>query len=392
MGADAEHAPELFDAEAFITDALAALSTDTVDGIVSSSDYPGCLVAAFISRELGLPGPSPRSVLRCSHKYYSRIAQREAAPEATPRFALVDPYRIDRRPLELPFPVFVKPVKSWFSQHARRVNNLDELRRYVRQPALRAHLAEFVRPFNQLLSLEGGFAFDGGYLIAEEIIVGNQVTLEGFVVAGHAQVVGILDSVMYEGTISFERFEYPSTIADDVSERMRLVIERVLRHIEFDTGLFNVELRHDPTTDEVWIVEINPRMCSQWADLMERVNGTNTYEILFAVAAGDDPPPVSPSGDESVATSFVLRRFEDAIVVRAPSEAQLELVRSSSLVTSISSFYGAQQRLSQNLYQWDGDSYRYAVVNMAGPTRWAVNRGFEAVSSELGFEFASGTR
>jgi hypothetical protein len=37
-------------------------------------------------------------------------------------------------------------------------------------------------------------------------------------------------------------------------------------------------------TDGVHIVEISPQMCAQFADLVESVNGTNTYEILFAAS------------------------------------------------------------------------------------------------------------
>ncbi len=389
LGPDAEHAPERFDALEFIAWAVQTLAADPVAGVASSSDYPGCIVSAFVAQELGLPGPTPNSVLQCSHKYYARIAQREVVPEATPRFELIDPTTIGECPLELPFPVFVKPVKSWFSQHARQIDSLEQLRAYARRPAVRAHLEEFVRPFNQLLELDGTFAFNGSYLLAEEIIDGYQVTLEGYVRAGRITVIGVVDSVMYRGTLSFERFEYPSSITPDLGERMRFLVERVLAYIGFDMGLFNVELRHNPSTDEVRIVEINPRMCAQWADLMERVNGTNTYEVLLSLALDDEPPAITSEGRDQVATSFVLRQFEDAIVARAPDDRALERIRAASRVTSVSTFYSTGDRLSENWFQDDGLSYRYAVINVAGEDRAAVGDEFRRVRAALNFEFVA---
>ena len=388
FGPDAEHALADFDAESFIDDAVAALGASSVDGVASSSDYPGCLVAAFISQELGLPGPSPTSVLWCSHKYYSRLAQRDAVPEATPRFELVDPDEIQHAGLQLSFPVFVKPVKSWFSQHATQVESIDDLRRFVADPGVRAHLEVFVRPFNQLLQLHGGFALDGSYLIAEEVLSGDQVTFEGFVFRGRTFLVGIVDSIMYEGTISFERFEYPSHVDDATSERIRSVVERLMTHIGFDNGLFNVELFHDPSTGDVRIIEVNPRMCAQWADLMERVNGTNSYELLLSLAVGDEPPDAHPGGVDRMGASFVLRHFDDADVVDAPDDARLAAIRRRHPSSTVTTFYRRGDRLSADDFQSDGSSYRYAVINISGDETADLVHAFGEVRDELGFRLA----
>ena len=141
-GEDAEGDPAAFDALGFIDQAVRQLGAKGIEGVTSSSDYPGALVAAAIAKELGLPGPAPSAALRCAHKYYSRLAQQEAVPEATPPFCLVDPARLDERPFPLVFPCFVKPVKSWFSVLARRVDSFAELRDWVAQPEVRASFAK----------------------------------------------------------------------------------------------------------------------------------------------------------------------------------------------------------------------------------------------------------
>src|SRR5262245_1939816 len=73
-----------FDALAFVERAVAG-ELGRIDAVLTSSDYPGAAVAAAIASRLGLPGPSPASVLRAAHKWYSRQLQREVVPEATPR-------------------------------------------------------------------------------------------------------------------------------------------------------------------------------------------------------------------------------------------------------------------------------------------------------------------
>lgn len=125
---------------------------------------------------------------------------------------------------------------------------------------------------------------DGGYLIAEEPLGGVQVTVEGCVFHGEVEIIGITDSVMYPGTISFERFEYPSVLPEPVQRRMEELASRFVRLIGYDDGLFNIEMFYDATSDTIHFIEINPRMCPQFADLMEKVNGVNTYAIALAIA------------------------------------------------------------------------------------------------------------
>jgi len=88
---------------------------------------------------------------------------------------------------------------------------------------------------------------------------------------------------MHPGTISFARFEYPSALDLGVRERMARIAARFISSIGFDNGLFNIEMFYDPNSNSIHLIEVNPRMCPQFADLMEKVNGVNTYEIALAM-------------------------------------------------------------------------------------------------------------
>jgi len=106
---------------------------------------------------------------------------------------------------------------------------------------------------------------------AQERLRGEQVTIEACFFRGEAQVIGVTDSIMYPGAFSFRRFEYPSRVPREAQERMADIVVRFARAIGFDDGIMNVEMIHDPLTGALRIVEVNPRMCAQFADLMEKV-------------------------------------------------------------------------------------------------------------------------
>lgn len=382
-GDDASEYPERFDADGFIAEALERFTREPVDGVMASDDYPGTPVAAAIAQALGLDGPSPHAILLCQHKYYSRIAQREVVPEAVPDFRLVRSDDLERSIAGLQYPVFVKPVKSFFSVLAQRVDGAEELRALAERA--RAHLEGFVRPFNRLLARHTAFEFDGGHLIAEGLLEGRQVTVEGCVWRGEVQIVGIVDSIMYPGTISFERFEYPSSLAPGVQSRMEAIAARFMRSIGFDHGLFNIEMMYDAAADAIRIIEVNPRMCPQFADLMEKVNGVNTYEIALAIAAGQRPQVRREGARFRAAASLVPRLFADQVVRRVPDAADLARLRERFPDARVKVLCRPGRRLGEELQ--DGVSFRYAVLNLGGESRAHVLARYAEAMRELPFAF-----
>lgn len=125
------------------------------------------------------------------------------------------------------------------------------------------------------------------------------------------EALGVVDSLMFPGTQIFRRFEYPSSLPQGVVARIEDVARRALQTVGFDRGLFNIEFIYDARRDSVHIVEVNPRMASQFADLYEKVDGINTYDILVDLALGRVPAKRRRQGRYKVAVSHVMRRFED---------------------------------------------------------------------------------
>jgi biotin carboxylase len=384
FGPDAEADPGSFDAVRFVDRAADELARLQVAGVVSSSDYPGCLVAAVIAERMGLPGPAPQAVLRAAHKYVAREVLAAAVPESTPRFHLVDPEYLDVVADALTYPVFVKPVKSWFSQLARRIDSLAELTDYVRSTQVRRHLQHFVRPLNQLLDGYPEFTLDAAHILAEEVLVGAQVTLEGYVFDGKTTVLTIVDSQMHPGTTSFARFVVPSVVSREQADAMAGISERAVRGLGLTHGLFNIEFIYDSAERSCFVVEINPRMCGQFADMTEHVTGVNTYEILVALGLGRRPAPTRDPRNSAAAASYPLRHFADGWVAAVPSAAQIARVRRALPASLVAIYYEAGNRLSSRPKHFDGASYRYACINLVASGREQLDPLMRQVEQQLG--------
>lgn len=379
---DDADAPEL-DILPLIADLTGRYRKANLSGVTSPVGYPGMSVASIVAERLGLPGTPIGCVLLCEHKYYSRIAQQALVPSATPSFQLLDPKGIARPTESVRFPLFVKPVKANFSINANRVKTADELRQTLRSCRLPER---FIKPFNDLLRAYTDYEYDASHLIAESLLEGAQVSLEGYVCRGKVQVMGIIDAVMYPGTISFERFVYPSRLSAEVQGRMARIAEAFMSGIGYDNALFNIELMYNPATDRISIIEVNPKIASQFTDLFEKVDGTNSYAPLLQIAAGAEPTFLHRQGQFKLAASCVLRTFENKRVLGVPSSRQLEklLTRFPDARVEVCT---AQGKLLSDGMQ-DGKSYRYALINIGADSEAELSAKLELCRSMLDFQFA----
>jgi hypothetical protein len=150
----------------------------------------------------------------------------------------------------------------------------------------------------------------------------------------------------------------------------------------FNNGMFNIEMMYDEELDLVSIIEINPRMASQFADLYEKVDGTNSFSILLDIAEGRRPNLSHRAGRYPFAASCVLRCFEDYRVGAVPSQADLERLTRVYPDSRFEILATVGRRLSDEFQ--DGKSYRYGIVNLGGRDRPDVLAQFESCRNELG--------
>jgi biotin carboxylase len=358
---------------------LASFYGTKIDAVISTDDYPGAALAAIIAQRLGLPGPDPKAVLISQHKYLSRVAQAGLVPDAAPLFSLIDTEEGAFLPDEASFPLFVKPVKSFFSVGAEKVTSRAELAALL--PRWRG-LNQFFLPLERMLERYVGESIGSKRLIGEGVLKGLQVTVEGYAFGGRVTVFGVVDSIMFPGTIAFSRFDYPSCLPLSVQAAMTDVAIRVMEGIGFDNGLFNIEMMYDAETGLISIIEINPRMASQFADLYEKVDGTSSYGVLLDIARGRRPNFTRRKGRSPFAASCVMRAFADHHIMRIPDEAEVERIAGLYSGTRVELHATPGRKLSDELN--DGHSYRYGIINVGGTDVVDVLEKFEAVREALG--------
>lgn len=371
-----------FDVFRFINEVVERCRRERVDGVFSNNEYFGALVAAVVAEKLGLPRTDPRVVLTAQHKFYARRAFAEAAPEAALRFAAF-PYSVRSRD-ELPFelPCFVKPVKATYSVLARRVDTFDELRRHLSfWPFEKYVIKRLVKPFNDLLPWYTDYTINAHHMIAEELLEGTQVNLDGYVHEGNVHVLGVIDEHMYPGTRTFNRFEYPSRVPAEVKSRMIALAEKLLAGTGYRHGFFNLELDWEPASGRLRVVELNPRMASQLAVFYEWVDGLNPYRMLLELACGEAPNLERRAPRYRAAASFALRKFDGKPLGADPSPAQLERVRRDYPEARLMLYLKRGLALANEM-KWVG-SYRYAVVNMGAGSTDDLHRRFSALRREL---------
>ncbi len=375
-----------FDVKNFIKKAVRMAQKNKVDAVLSSDEYIGAIIAAAVSKQLGMPGTDPSKIILSQHKYYCRLVQQEYCPEASVRCGLL-PQKIPKAPkLPLPFPFFVKPVKGTFSLFAKKVDSLGMLRQHMAFNGYeRLVLKTITRPFNHLLRDYTDLEEDANFFVGEELIEGIQVTVDGFVWNGEVTICGIVDSIMFPGTNIFERFEYPSKLPAEVQERMAQIVKNLVKGIGFGNAQFNVELFYDQGTDCLRIIELNPRLSYQFGDLYENVDGMNTYQILLDLALGNCPRFSKGSGEFDRTASFVLRTFKGKALRSVPGPRHIREFNDRYPESNIKVYGKVGTRLSAEMRAIG--SYRYGIVNVGAHSLLDLFSIYEDVLDSLPFNF-----
>lgn len=363
----------------------------TVDAVVTLLDFPATELAPILAQRFGCPGPTLEAVLRCSHKYWSRLLQREVAPECIPGFAVFDPVSEDvAGSLDLRYPFWVKPLNAYRSHLGFRIDRPSDLESVL--PLLREELPRLARPLQSLLDRaelpEDIAGLGAAVCIAEELIGGRQCTVEGYVHEGEARVYGVVDSIRDANRPTFARYQYPSQLPVEVQEQMSDVAVGVMGHLGYDDACFNVEFFWDRRRRRLWLLEINPRLSQSHCELFEMVDGVSHAQVMLDLALGQRPEPPSGKGPAAIAAKFFVRAFRDGIITRVPTEG--DLARAEAVVPGahVQVHVKEGQALGE-LQDQDSYSYELATIHLGAPSYRELLRRYRQVTAELGFEIST---
>lgn len=361
----------------------------SVDAIVTYIDFPISMMTPILRQKFGLISPSLESILKCQHKYWSRVVQKEIVPDVVPAFSPVNPFADD--PLEtitVDFPFWLKPIKSVGSYLGFRIKNRKEFYRAI--GVIREYIGRMAEPFNEIMSQAEVPAeireIDGSYCIAEQLIDGRQCTLEGYVYHGRMKIYGVVDSIRHSNKSTFFHYDYPSQLPKKVQQRMMEITEKVLRHTGYDNHPLNIEFFWNSSTDKIWLLEINTRISQSHSDLFEKVDGVSNHQIT--VDLGLDHEPVFPhrQGEYSRASKFFYRKWEDAIVTRVPSREEVTGIEKEVPGVLIDIKVSKGVRLN-DLYEQDSYSYDLAWIFIGAANYRDLSRKYKKCVEKLRFEF-----
>ncbi len=366
----------------------------SIDGLIGFYDFPVTDMIPILAREFGLNAPSLQSVIKCEHKYWSRMEQYKVIPENIPDFCIFDPFREDaRQQIPLAYPFWIKPVKSFRSYLGFKVSNEDDFREAIE--ITREHIEDIAKPFDYLLDYlnmpEQVEAISGGYCIAESIISGKQCTLEGYAYGQAVETYGIVDSYRDPNRSTFSRYEYPSNLPQRVQQRMADTAERVMQQVGFTNACFNVEFFYDEAHDQLWLLEVNPRMSQSHGDLFQKVDGDSNHSIMIDVALGSKPDFPHREGMFNHAAKFMYRKFEDAIVRRVPTAEEIQVIQQKVPGTFVEILVKEGIQLSELINQ-DSYSYEIADIFIGGHTQKELLENYDTVIHLLPFEFEEVTQ
>ncbi len=369
-----------FDPAETIDYLVAYVKKHNISAVFSTEDYPGTILAAIVAQTCGLRGLNPHSVITHQHKLYARELQKQAIPTHCPSFALLAAGIAV--PNGFTFPFFIKPVKCSFSRGAETIYSKEQLQEITQH----AQLPDaYLQQINWFISHYTDYQLVPDHVLIEELLHGEQCTIEGFMFNGKITIVGIVDAVMFPGTISFKRFEYPSRLPQEVQEQMAAIAFTLMSASEYGDGFFNIEYMYDAERDHIAVIEVNPRMAFQFADMYEKVDGINTYELMLQLVIGKEITVQRKKGKYAYAASCVLRFFENKRVVAVPSPADLQAIEARFADVRYHLYARPGKFLSDE--RQDGKSFRYGIITFGGKSITEIEDAFEESKKLLPFTF-----
>ncbi|WP_280256415.1 ATP-grasp domain-containing protein [Nocardia wallacei] len=358
-----------------------------IGAIVGYWDFPTTALVPMLCKRFGLPSANLEAVVKCEHKYWSRLEQSKVV-EDLPKFGIVDLGGEARLPDGMKYPVWLKPVKSFSSELAFHVSDDKEFEDAVEQ--IREGVSRVGKPFEFVLEqveLPPEIAEIGGQAcLAEEALTGVQAATEGYVYQGKVTVNGALDSINYPDTSSFLRHQYPSQLPREIVARMTDISERVITQMGLTNSTFSIEFFCDLDTGRVSVLEINARHSQSHADMFMAVDGVPNHHCMVRLGLGQDPSLPRNEGPYEIAAKWYYRRFSDAVVTRVPTATEIESIQNEIPGVTIEIVATEGTRLSDEPAQ-DSYSFELADIFIGADSEAEMTRKYDRCVEALRFEF-----
>ncbi len=159
-----------------------------------------------------------------------------------------------------------------------------------------------------------------------------------------------------------------------------------MRRIGFDNATFSVEYFYDPGSQDISLLEINPRHSQSHAELFQYVDGVPNHHAMIALALGEDPSMPHRQGPYAMAAKWYHRWFTDGVVRHVPSPEDIARIERDIPGVRIEVLPEPGQRLS-DLSQQDSYSYELAHIFTGGDDEADLRRKYDQCVAALGLTF-----
>ena len=274
-----------------------------IDGVLTAATDYGVLTAAYIAREMGLPGLKYEVAELIKNKYQVRKCLYENHVDDTEQaYEVHRDTNIEELAMNIVYPVMVKPCDGSGSRGASRVDKSEDLKEACK------------------------YAMDGSITDRAEIetfIVGKEYGAETLVVNGEVHVLGIMQKWMTDPPYYAELgHSIPTDLKKEVEDKAKKCVENAIKALGVNFGSVNMDMLI--TEDgKVYIIDIGARMGGNMIGpcIIPYGKGIDYMAAMIQNALGD---PVDLSVKDHCAVATKLLAFEDGIVKKIPDMKEVE--------------------------------------------------------------------
>lgn len=276
---------------------------NNIDGVLTAATDYGVLTAAYIAKNLMLPGLDYQIAKLIKNKYQVRKCLFDNHIDDTKQIYEIDE-NTDIRKLShnLVFPVMVKPCDGSGSRGASRVND---------QKDLEAACA---------------YAIKGSITRKAEIetfIEGKEYGVESLVINNEVYVLGIMEKWMTNPPYYAELgHSIPSGLSYEMECKVKQTVKRAINALGVNSGSVNMDLLIDKNK-KIYIVDIGARMGGNMIGpcIIPYGTGIDYMAAMIQNAVGD---PVSLKKMKCCAVATKLLAFNEGIIKFVPDISEVE--------------------------------------------------------------------
>lgn len=276
---------------------------NNVDGVLTAATDYGVLTAAYIAKEMGLPGLKYEVAQLIKNKYKVRKCLYENHVDDTEQaYEVYEDTDIEELAQKIVYPVMVKPCDGSGSRGASRVDKAEDLEKACK------------------------YAIDGSITHRAEIetfIIGKEYGAETLVINGVVHVLGIMQKWMTNPPYYAELgHSIPTDLKPEVEEKARNCVENAIKALGVNLGSVNMDMLI--TEDgKVYIIDIGARMGGNMIGpcIIPYGTGVDYMAAMIQNAVGDF---VDISVKDRCAVATRLLAFDDGIVKTLPNMGEVE--------------------------------------------------------------------